>query len=121
MLLAVRHTVHLRVPSSLGHRMSEPQVMQFPEAKSLVEWRTCPPRFCRAFCGLWWPVLLVSPSLVSESQPDGHSIVVSGLLFLMTEKRDGKGLLMERAWRGLAARFPGFEGWSESEELESSA
>lgn len=117
----VRHIVHLNVLSSSGQRTREPQVMQLPEVKFLLEGRWCPPRRRWSRCG---PRRLILPgassSLVSWSRLGRLSLVLSRV-FLPDEKKDGKGLLMDRAWRGLALVFPGLEGWSESDEDESSS
>lgn len=61
-----------------------------------------------------------SSSLSSESQLGDVSPTLSDAFFLPTEKKDGKGVLMEREWRDRAMLFAGLRGWSsESEELES--
>jgi hypothetical protein len=84
--------VHLKTLSSLGHRTSEPHVMQFPVAKSLlpVAAPCLDPFTCVFPLGLIiWP----PPLAESESEPPVPALFCR---FFFVEKRDGKGWLMDR-------------------------
>ena len=104
------HIVHLNSWSSLGQRTSDPHVIHFPVAISLLP--DDDPFLCVLVCGLLsWGI---GPA--SSSGSESVSFRASALdFFFLLENSEGKGLLMERVWRGLL----GFCGCKpSSEELE---
>jgi len=109
--LMVRQMVHLKTCSSLGQRTSEPQVMQFPVAKSLLT----PFLLCPWMAGFFCLSIGPSPS-ESESQWAPWLGCLAFFLLPPPENKEGNGWLIDRLWLG---RF-GRDGWrSDSEELES--
>lgn len=111
--------VHLNTASSLGQRTNEPQVMQWPVAKSLLP----------AEEPFRWPCIGGGGGCFEpKASPGGASAPDSelessrpgagrDLFFFLLEKRDGNGWLTERVWWGREGRL---RGWRcPSDELES--
>ena len=113
----VRQMVHLNTWSSRGQRTRQPHVMQLPVLKSLLPPVEKPGRWPRVG-GL--ALVLAAVETEPASSPEDSSTAIWPDFFFLLENSEGKGWLMERAWRGRCGGWAlGWRSWSS--ELESSA
>lgn len=108
--------VHLKTLRSLGHRTSDPHVMQFPVAKSLLP--AGPPRVCVLVVGRGGGGRTASSS--TKPRSGGSPPTELCLFFFLPLKSEGKGWLIERECCGRRDLRRECSAWkSASESLES--
>lgn len=97
--------VHLKTLRSLGHRTREPQVMQFPVAKSLLP--AGPPRVWDGFRAWFLGACRGIAASSSVKPKSGGGAPTELCLFFLLLKREGKGWLIERVCWGRRAGLDG--------------